>query len=290
MPARFAPAARRRRVGVPRWTLFAALASALVVPASGAAEDVERLLAAGDPALQTQWAVRFEHGEGVARDYATAVRLYCRAARAGAQDASYRLGWMYANGRGVARDDARAAAWFQQAAASGDLHARRMLARLGEPAPRADCVLPDGRVYLEPVRSVRSPSPALVAEWVRRLAPGYGLDPTLVMAVIRAESNFDPTARSPKDARGLMQLIPATASRFGVEDVWDPLQNLRGGMAYLRWLLDTFDGDETLALAGYNAGEGAVLRHRGVPPYAETQDYVRKVSRWRRMPRPHNPA
>jgi soluble lytic murein transglycosylase-like protein len=75
-----------------------------------------------------------------------------------------------------------------------------------------------------------------------------------------------------------MQLIPETAARFKVENVWDPEQNLRGGMAYLRWLLDYYDGDLTLALAGYNAGEGAVDRYRGVPPYAETRTYVSRIA------------
>ncbi len=99
-----------------------------------------------------------------------------------------------------------------------------------------------------------------------------------MLAVVQVESNFDPNARSPKNAQGLMQLIPETAERFGVGDVWDPEQNLRGGMAYLRWLLDNFDGDVKLALAGYNAGEGAVQRHGGIPPFAETQDYVQRIS------------
>ena len=78
---------------------------------------------------------------------------------------------------------------------------------------------------------------------------------------------------------GLMQLIPRTAKRFGVDDVWDPLQNIRGGMAYLRWLLDHFEGDVPLALAGYNAGEEAVRNYRGIPPYNETQRYVRLITR-----------
>lgn len=74
-----------------------------------------------------------------------------------------------------------------------------------------------------------------------------------------------------------MQLIPETAERFGVRDVWDPEQNLRGGMAYLRWLMQHFDGDLELVLAGYNAGEGAVQRHGGIPPYAETRTYVKRI-------------
>jgi soluble lytic murein transglycosylase-like protein len=95
--------------------------------------------------------------------------------------------------------------------------------------------------------------------------------------VIRAESGFDPEARSAKGALGLMQLIPATAARFGVSDPLQPLQNLRGGMAYLNWLLGQFQGDLELVLAGYNAGERAVQRYGGIPPYAETRAYVSKI-------------
>lgn len=116
-----------------------------------------------------------------------------------------------------------------------------------------------------------------ITDLVRNLAPKYALDPKLVLAVIEAESNFNPKALSPKKAQGLMQLIPQTAERFGVTDPWDPEQNLHGGMAYLRWLLDHFDGDIKLALAGYNAGEKAVERHGGIPPYAETQGYVNRI-------------
>ncbi|MFO1432932.1 MAG: lytic transglycosylase domain-containing protein [Candidatus Competibacteraceae bacterium] len=112
---------------------------------------------------------------------------------------------------------------------------------------------------------------------VYALAPGYSLDPELVLAVIGAESAFQVHARSPKNALGLMQLIPNTAERFGVQDPFDPLQNLHGGMAYLRWLLATFQGDLRLALAGYNAGEQAVVKYGGVPPYAETQAYVARI-------------
>ncbi len=117
----------------------------------------------------------------------------------------------------------------------------------------------------------------LIVRLVRRLAPVYGLDPNMVLAVIKAESNFNPGARSPANAVGLMQLIPATAARFAVRDRTNPVQNIKGGMAYLRWLLAFFEGDLPLALAGYNAGEGAVVKYLGVPPYPETQNYVRKI-------------
>lgn len=120
---------------------------------------------------------------------------------------------------------------------------------------------------------------AQVEAWVRELAPAYDLDPELVLALITVESMFNPVARSPKSAQGLMQLMPATADRFGVTDVLDPVDNLRGGMAYLRWLLVRFKGDLRLALAGYNAGEGAVRRYRGIPPYKETQRYVKRITR-----------
>jgi soluble lytic murein transglycosylase-like protein len=114
---------------------------------------------------------------------------------------------------------------------------------------------------------------------VHRLAPEYHLDPRLVVAVIEVESGFNPKAKSPKGAMGLMQLMPETARRFGVKNPWDPLQNLRGGMAYLRWLLDRFDGDLALVLASYNAGEKAVERYRGVPPFGETRRYVQRITR-----------
>jgi soluble lytic murein transglycosylase-like protein len=104
-----------------------------------------------------------------------------------------------------------------------------------------------------------------------------GIDPKLIEAIIAAESAFDPNARSKKGAQGLMQLMPETADRFGVANVWDPRQNILGGTAYLRWLIQEFNGDLHHVLAAYNAGEGAVERHGGVPPYPETRDYIERV-------------
>jgi len=259
---------------------FILLLLALAAPTTAAGEDFERLLAAVDPGLQTEWALRYEHAEGVARDYDRAVQLYCAAARRGDLEAQYRLGWMYANGRGVARDDALAAAWLRLAAAGGDAHAERLLVFVDDPERRepARCVRPDGSELLVSGAGMDADRAAVIA-WVRALAPGYGLEPALVLALIEAESAFNPQARSPKDAQGLMQLIPETARRFGVADPMDPVQNLHGGMAYLRWLLEHFAGDLELALAGYNAGERAVERYGGIPPYPETQHYVRKVTR-----------
>jgi hypothetical protein len=105
----------------------------------------------------------------------------------------------------------------------------------------------------------------------------YGVDEAVVRAIIHAESSFNPKARSRVGAQGLMQLMPATAQRFGVDDAYDAAQNIRGGVQYLAWLLKRFDGNLSLAAAGYNAGEGAVAKYKGVPPYAETRRYVERV-------------
>lgn len=105
----------------------------------------------------------------------------------------------------------------------------------------------------------------------------YGVDEAVVRAIIHAESAFNPRALSRVGAQGLMQLMPATARRFGVGDAFDATQNIRGGVQYLAWLLKRFDGDLQKAAAGYNAGEGAVDRYKGVPPYAETRRYVERV-------------
>ncbi len=112
---------------------------------------------------------------------------------------------------------------------------------------------------------------------ILQFAEQYRVDPFLVKAMIRTESKFDPGAVSAAGARGLMQLMPGTAERFGVKNVHDPAQNIRGGVAYLRWLLDEFRGDRKLAVAAYNCGEGVVRRVRRVPEIRETLGYVAKV-------------
>ncbi len=133
----------------------------------------------------------------------------------------------------------------------------------------------------------RPAEPVSGSMWVRRMryqpliesaARRHGLVPELLHAVIRTESAYKPNALSHAGACGLMQLMPGTAERFRVTEIWDPAQNIEGGATYLRFLLDLFDNDLRLALAGYNAGEGAVKRYGNqIPPYPETQNYVRKV-------------
>ncbi len=114
---------------------------------------------------------------------------------------------------------------------------------------------------------------------VSKIAGEQGVEESLVHSVIRAESNYNPYAMSPKGAQGLMQLIPSTAKRFGVTNSFDPQENIRGGVKYLKFLLDYYQGDYAKTVAAYNAGEKAVDKYNGVPPYAETQNYVVQVAR-----------
>jgi len=219
-----------------------------------------------------QLAVQYEHGRGVQQDYQKAFKMYCMAADLGDHEAYYDLGWMYFNSRGVEQNKAVAAGWFELAAQAGDPLADRMLTVLAGINPKLDknCI----SLSKEPL-----PSRQQIESWVELWAPEYGLDPALVIAVIAAESNFNSKAHSNKNAQGLMQLIPATARRFGVKDSWNPEENMHGGMAYLQWLVQRFKGNVRLVLAAYNAGEGAVENYSGVPPYRETQNYVKKITR-----------
>lgn len=225
-------------------------------------------------------AANYEHGrDGVQQDYQRAFELYCQAALKGDIESAYNMGFMYFNGRGKPRDLGLAVRWFKQAADGGDVHAQKMLARYSDLSPAEDSACKQSESELKLVADA-SPNKLVVLDWVNQIAPRYGIDPELVMAVIRAESGFNTVAVSNKNAQGLMQLIPETAARFGVADSWDPIQNIKGGTAYLHWLMRHFDGKVDLVLAAYNAGEGAVERYHGIPPYRETQNYVKQILAW----------
>lgn len=289
------PAGRPDRPrGASRLALGALALGLLAGPAQAAADASER------QAWREQ-AVALEHGEGVARDMAAAMRLYCQAALAGDAPSAWNLGWIHANGRGVPRNDGLAAHWFARAALLGDDKAEAMFQRLGVPADKPDCVREaearESRLAADQAEQQRqaeekqalstayrahvdTAEQQRIMKIVYKLAPRYGLEPGLVYAVIRAESNFNVNALSDKNAQGLMQLIPETAARFAVSKPFDAEQNIRGGMAYLRWLLSYFRGQVPLAVAAYNAGEGAVDKYGGVPPFAETRDYVRRIQRF----------
>ncbi|WP_332670166.1 transglycosylase SLT domain-containing protein [Aromatoleum sp.] len=229
----------------------------------------------------------FEHGEGVQRDTARAAALYCEAARLGNADGMHALGWMYANGRGMQRSDTYAAALFAMAAAKGNAHAQQMLRFTGSGNGKLpECMRSPGSQVASAGGgdwSIESHIRALSAERQRvarlvvEMAPTYQISPRFALAIAVTESALNPMAVSPKNAMGVMQLIPDTAARFNVRNPFDPKENIRGGLSYLRWLLAYFAGDVALAAAAYNAGEGNVDRYRGVPPFPETRAYVTRI-------------
>lgn len=225
--------------------------------------------------------------------------LYCEASRLGSIEGQYRLGMLYAFGKGVPENRPLAAALFSQAASQGHAQAGKMLdsiqmssaelpacvtqAQLPEKAPapifnglRLD-LASGGAPSIDRLLQSLPAHKRWVIPLATTLSAWYSLDPKLVLSVIAVESNFDARAQSPKAAMGLMQLIPDTAERFNVRNAYNATQNLRGGMAYLRWLLSYYRGNIVYAVAAYNAGEGRVDRYRGVPPFPETRAYVRRV-------------
>jgi soluble lytic murein transglycosylase-like protein len=215
----------------------------------------------------------------------------CRKARRGDAEAAYQLAWIYAHGRGADRRDDWASYLFLAASIQGHTFARKMLNTVTWPmATVPSCFLqvdPASRAVVQPSIVVRAP--AHIEKMVQRLAPQFKVDPQLALTIIAVESNFDAYAVSRSSAMGLMQLIPQTAKRFGVRNAFDAQQNVRGGMAYLRWLLAYYQGDVSLVAAAYNAGEGAVDRHKGIPPFAETQEYVKRVvARFGSAPHPYD--
>ncbi len=227
-------------------------------------------------------AMVYEHGRGVKQDMKQAYRLYCKSALMGDAISSYNIGFMYFNGRGLPRNLGMAVYWFRKAAVAGDAFSWRMAYRFRDVVPVEDLSCQeDAKLSTPDINHAEAPNHNpnrdIVAEWVNQIAPVYSIDPALVMAVIQAESAYNPGALSPKHAQGLMQLIPATAKRFGVKDPWNPMENIKGGVAYLNWLLRHFSGNVEWTLAAYNAGENAVDRHQGVPPYQETKAYVKKI-------------
>lgn len=242
-------------------------------------------------------AFKFKNTEGSPQNYAEVMTTYCSAAKSGDADAQYALGWMYANGRGVAVDESVAAQLYGMAAEQGHISAKASLESISNISPKSSlpaCLLPDppalfaselsAELIQNEQKAISDKTAALfysqnrILKLVNKLAPRYEIDANLAMAFIAVESGFNVQATSPKNAQGLMQLIPETAKRFGVKDAYKAEDNIKGGLAYLQWLLAYFKGDVQLVAAAYNAGEAAVVKYKGVPPYTETQIYVKKIA------------
>lgn len=210
----------------------------------------------------------------------------------GSIEAQYRLGMLYAFGRGVPESRDMAASLFSVAAAQGHAEAQNMLEtiRLSStllPPCVLEAVAPEKSSALMAVAAAGAGLDRFLAglpsnrRWVIdlvvTLANWHAVDPRLILSIIAVESNFEVQALSPKNAMGLMQLIPETAERFNVRNAYNATQNVRAGLRYVHWLLSYYQGRVPLVLAAYNAGEGTVDRYKGVPPYQETRQYLKRA-------------
>ena len=224
-----------------------------------------------------------EEGKGFGRNLAQAIALYCDAAMMGSPEGFFRLGRLLATAPVRQRNQSLANAYLALAASLGSQDALKYYdpaqgnAELGNECSPAAEAGPAQAFNVDAYLARQSPSKQEIARLIRQVAPRYNVDPRLALAIAMTESNLNANAVSPKNAQGVMQLIPATQERFGVTRPFDAEQNIKGAMAYLRWLEKRFAGDWRLVAAAYNAGEGSVERYGGIPPYAETQQYVRRV-------------
>lgn len=272
-------------VNMSRWLSILAFALAAFILAPSAAAEPRHsppLLEMEAPRLRAlleqAWAA--EAGHRQFRNEPLAAALYCEAGRLGSVEGYYRVGLIYFSGNVFVRNKEIAARFFSTASLLGHREAGKLLEITGPPG---DMGLPclsiedAGGFDMEHYVTALPHPKRRVVELIRNLAPRYSVDTRLALAVASVESNFNISARSPKNAQGVMQLIPETAARFNVRNPYNAEQNIRGGLAYLRWLGNYFEGDLVRVIAAYNAGEGAVVKYGGIPPYDETQAYVMRV-------------
>lgn len=224
-----------------------------------------------------------ERGIGIRQNTGLAAEFYCDAATMGSSEGFFRIGRMLTQASPKLRNPRLANAYLALAARLGHREAGMLHDPLVENA-RIDeiCNIRRGHVAepkfdLEGYIAGLGTAKRNLALLIRKKAPQYGVDARMALGIALAESNLDANAVSPKNAQGVMQLIPDTQDRFGVKKPFDPEQNVKGGLAYLKWLQTRFGGDLALVAAAYNAGEGNVERYGGVPPFRETEDYVRRV-------------
>ena len=254
-------------------------------------------------ALLVEMAFKFGKSNSSVSSYQEVHDQYCKAARDGDANAQYAMGWIYEHGKGVTKNSKIAHQFYSMAAEQqhalalesisettvvkleGDLLAE--LPKCMEPDPIIVVTVPPQTSAAPPVEEnpISEKTAALfmsqkrIYKIVNKIAAKHNIDPNLVMTFIAIESGFNPQATSMRNAQGLMQLIPETAARFGVKDAYKPEDNIKGGVAYLKWLLAYYQGNVELVAAAYNAGEKAVDKYKGVPPYEETKLYVKKIAK-----------
>ena len=213
--------------------------------------------------------------------FADTPETLCERSRFGDTEAMYRLGLLYVYGQTVEQNVPYGKNLLATASRQGHQRAFNTLEPFADVVEQVpDCLYGSAPPKLklpEHEEVVAVAAPKEIRSLTKTIGSIYKVDYNLILAVMHTESNFNPRARSNKDAHGLMQLIPATASRFNVSNIYDVAENIRGGVRYLRWLLAYYRGDVELVLAAYNAGEGAVDRFQGIPPYRETREYVKRI-------------
>jgi Transglycosylase SLT domain len=212
-----------------------------------------------------------------------ALALYCEAGELGSAEGFFQVGRILRKSASLWHNPTLGNAYLALAASLGHQQAQELHdpalanAFLPELCGDFDNIMASGHFDLDGYLASLSPARQKIAALIRRHAPRYAVDTRFGLAVALAESNLNPLAVSPKNAQGVMQLIPDTQERFGVKKPFDPESSIRGGLTYLKWLSARFGGDLALVAAAYNAGEGTVDKYKGIPPYPETRHYVRRV-------------